>query len=245
MSSELNQKQGQNLAVRLLIVDDQHLLREGIASLLSLQPWIEVAGTAANGQEAVTKTQQLRPNVILMDVRMPVMDGVAATAVIKRQFPNCQILMLTTFDDEEYVVEALKAGASGYLLKSIPEDDLAQAIISVHRGIYQLDPAVAQKVVASLGKSGGSGVAQAQALHAKSFSLKNNLSDGSLPGDKLTERELEVLRLTSQGLSNNEIAQQLSISEGTVKNHISSILGRLGLRDRIQAIIYARENGLG
>ncbi|MEI6046926.1 MAG: response regulator transcription factor [Chloroflexota bacterium] len=218
-------------AVRLLITDDQRLLREGIASLLSLQAGIEVVGTAANGQEALDKTQTLKPEVILMDVRMPVMDGVAATTLIKRQFPACQILMLTTFDDEEYVIEALKAGASGYLLKTIPEDDLAQAIIAVHKGIYQLDPAVAQKVVASLGKA---------------MPLQQPLptSNSSLASGGLTERELEVLKLTSQGLSNGEIARKLSISEGTVKNHISNILSRLGLRDRIQAIIYARENGL-
>jgi DNA-binding NarL/FixJ family response regulator len=234
-------KQDLTLPIRLLITDDQRLLREGIASLLSLEAGIEVVGTAANGQEAFEKTQNLKPDVILMDVRMPVMDGVAATALIKRQFPTCKILMLTTFDDEEYVVEALKAGANGYLLKNIPEDDLAQAIIAVHKGLYQLDPAVAQKVIASLGT-------------ASTPNINNNSSNNIRPQTTpttsptattgLTERELEVLKLTSQGLSNNEIARQLSISEGTVKNHISSILSRLGLRDRIQAIIYARENGL-
>jgi DNA-binding NarL/FixJ family response regulator len=225
--------------IRLLITDDQRLLREGIASLLSLEAGIEVVGTAANGQEAFEKTQKLKPDVILMDVRMPVMDGVAATALIKRQFPTCKILMLTTFDDEEYVVEALKAGANGYLLKTIPEDDLAQAIIAVHKGLYQLDPAVAQKVIASLGNNTTN-------INNNSPNTRPQITPTNSPAATtgLTERELEVLKLTSQGLSNNEIARQLSISEGTVKNHISSILSRLGLRDRIQAIIYARENGL-
>ncbi|NWJ47010.1 MAG: response regulator transcription factor [Chloroflexi bacterium] len=223
----------QNSPVRLLIADDQRLLREGIASLLSLQAGIEVVGTAANGQEALEKTRLLNPEVILMDVRMPIMAGVEATALIKRQFPTCKILMLTTFDDEEYVIEALKAGASGYLLKTIPEDDLAQAVIAAHKGIYQLDPAVALKVVASLGNPSASSRLQSLALQSSSPTNAG-----------LTERELEVLKLTSQGLSNSEIARSLSISEGTVKNHISSILSRLGLRDRIQAIIYARENGL-
>lgn len=225
--------------VRLLITDDQRLLREGIASLLSLQPGIEIVGSAANGQEALAKTQKLKPDVILMDVRMPVMDGVEATALIKRQFPACKVLMLTTFDDEEYVIEALKAGASGYLLKTIPEDDLAQAIISVHKGIYQLDPVVAQKVVASLG-AGPKGATPARPQPTN----PTGPNPPALANAGLTERELEVLKLTSQGLSNSEIARKLLISDGTVKNHISSILSRLGVRDRIQAIIYARENGL-
>jgi DNA-binding NarL/FixJ family response regulator len=229
----------QNQPVRLLIVDDQRLLREGIASLLSLQPGIEVVGTASNGQEALDKTQKLTPDVVLMDVRMPVMDGVKATELIKRQFPNCRILMLTTFDDEEYVFEALRAGASGYLLKNIPEDDLAQAVMAVHKGIYQLDPAVAQKVVASLGTN----PSRSANYHPQSANQENN-STSTLVSSGLTERELEVLRLTAQGLSNSEIAGKLLISDGTVKNHISSILSRLGLRDRIQAIIFARENGL-
>jgi len=223
----------QNSPVRLLITDDQRLLREGIASLLSLQAGIEVVGTAANGKEALEKTRLLNPDVILMDVRMPVMDGVAATVLIKRQFPACKILMLTTFDDEEYVIDALRAGASGYLLKTIPENDLAQAVIAAHNGIYQLDPAVALKVVASLSNPSASNRSQSPT------------SQNPTPTNAgLTDRELEVLKLTSQGLSNGEIARSLSISEGTVKNHISSILSRLGLRDRIQAIIYARENGL-
>ncbi len=227
-------------AVRLLIVDDQRLLREGIASLLSLQPGVIIVGTASNGQEAITKTQKLEPDVILMDVRMPIMDGVEATAHIKRQFPACKVLMLTTFDDEEYVMEALQAGANGYLLKNIPEGDLAQAVIAVHKGIYQLDPAVALKIVAALGS-------HSKRLTPKlpSTSLQVETSTRTPTNNvRLTERELKVLQLTAQGLSNGEIAHQLVISEGTVKNHISSILSRLGVRDRVQAIIYARENGL-
>src|SRR5947209_15993302 len=142
-------KQG-DAPVRVLVVDDQRLMRDGIASLLSIQDGIEIAGTAANGQEALEEALRAKPDVILMDVRMPIMDGVAATAQIRRKLPACKVLMLTTFDDEEYVIEALRVGASGYLLKDIPAHDLAQAVHSVHRGIYQLDPAVAQRVVASL-----------------------------------------------------------------------------------------------
>ena len=131
--------------VRVLVVDDQRLMRDGIASLLSIQVGIEVVGDAANGQEAVTLALTLTPDVILMDVRMPVMDGVSATIQVRRQLPACQVLMLTTFDDEEYIVNALAAGASGYLLKDMPIQDLAQAIRLVHRGIYQLEPSVVGK----------------------------------------------------------------------------------------------------
>jgi DNA-binding NarL/FixJ family response regulator len=223
--------------VRLLVVDDQSLMREGIASLLVLQDEIEVLDTAANGKEAIDKTRRLQPDVILMDVRMPIMNGVEATATIKREFPACKILMLTTFDDDEYVVDALLAGANGYLLKNIPEKDLAQAVIAVHRGIYQLDPLVARKLVTALAKHRKEGnVNVTPELLGTSKPAPNNAG--------LTERELEILGLLSQGLSNSEIARELAISEGTVKNHISSILLRLKVRDRVQAVIYARENGL-
>jgi len=219
--------------VRVLVVDDQRLMRDGIASLLSLQPGIAVLGTAANGQEAVAQAQALQPDVILMDVRMPVLDGVAATAQVRRALPTCQVLMLTTFDDEEYIVAALRAGACGYLLKDLPASDLAQAIRAAHKGIYQIDPAVAGKMVAALTGSGPLAPAPAGAP----------VPPAARP-DALSSREIEVLRLIAQGASNREIAETLVISEGTVKNHISNILGRLGLRDRTQAALYARENGL-
>ena len=221
--------------VRVLVVDDQQLMRDGIASLLSLQEGIEVVGTASNGQRAIEQALHLQPDVILMDVRMPVMDGVAATIQLRGQLPQSKIMMLTTFDDDTYVLEALRAGASGYLLKDIPAHDLARAVHAVHRGIYQLDPAVAQRVVASLATGAGSQPAPPAGHVADGGSAKR--------GD-MTERELEVLRLISRGASNREIAETLVISEGTVKNHISSILSRLGLRDRTQAAIYAREQGL-
>ena len=137
----------------VLVVDDQRLMRDGIASLLEIQPGLEVLGTAASGEEALEKALALRPDVILMDVRMPGIDGVAATRQILQQLPSCRILMLTTFDDDEYVIEALRAGASGYLLKDIPAQDLARAVQALHKGIYQLDPAVAGKLVSALGGS--------------------------------------------------------------------------------------------
>jgi DNA-binding NarL/FixJ family response regulator len=213
-----------------LIVDDQQLMRDGIASLLKLQDGLEIVGMAANGQEAVELATSQQPDVILMDVRMPILDGVAATEQIHRQMPACKILMLTTFNDETYVLEALQVGASGYLLKDLPARDLAQAIQAVHRGIYQLDPTVADQLQALLSR--------AQTAREQPGALK------ATDEADLTERELEVLRLIARGATNREIAEALVISEGTVKNHISNILGRLNLRDRTQAAIYARDHGL-
>jgi len=211
--------------VKVLVADDQRLVREGIASLLSIQEGIAVMGTAVDGQEAVEKALALAPDVVLMDVRMPVMDGIEATLQIRRKLPGCQVLMLTTFDDEEYVVKSLQAGATGYLLKDIPAADLAQAIRLVRAGIYQLSPSVAGKLVGQLG-------------------VKSRPAAPSPPEHDLTERELEVLRLIAGGATNREIAEALVVSEGTVKNHVSNILSRLGLRDRIQAALYAYDHDL-
>jgi DNA-binding NarL/FixJ family response regulator len=237
-------EQSLNSPVRVLVVDDQQLMREGIASLLRIQDGIEIIGTAANGQEALDQALRMKPDVILMDVRMPVMDGVMATEQVRRQLPDCKILMLTTFDDEEFVIEALRVGASGYLLKDIPARDLAQAVQAVHRGIYQLDPAVMSRVMASL-----TGLKRAESrasvpVTANSSTEGAASAPNSLKNAGLTDREVEVLRLIAQGATNREIAEQLVISEGTVKNHISNILSRLGLRDRTQAAIYAREQSL-
>jgi DNA-binding NarL/FixJ family response regulator len=221
--------------VRVLVVDDQRLMRDGIASLLSIQEGIDVVGTAGNGQEAIEQAQHLRPDVILMDVRMPVLDGVAATLQIRRHLPTCQVLMLTTFDDDEYISDALRAGACGYLLKDIPAPHLAKAIRAAHEGIYQFDPTVASKVISSLTQRSTPPAPLATEAQEKTIVL---------PAPELTTREIDVLRLIAQGATNREIAARLVISEGTVKNHISNILSRLGLRDRTQAAIYAREHGL-
>jgi len=234
----------QEQAIRVLIADDQGLMRDGLASLLSIQEGIAVIGTAANGKHALELALTLRPDVILMDVRMPIMDGVAATAQIRRQLPSCQILMLTTFDDEQYVIQALLAGASGYLLKDIPANDLAKAVQAVHKGIYQLDPSIAGKFLTALAqpRDPASRPSPQPQPVTKAEHLTTN-AHGSKVAD-LTGREIEVLRLIAQGATNREIAETLIISEGTVKNHISSILSRLRLRDRTQAAIYARECGL-
>ena len=181
---------------------------------------------AANGQEAVEKAQKHQPDVILMDVRMPEMNGVEATAKVRQHLPSCQVIMLTTFDDEEYIVQSLLAGACGYLMKDIPPTDLAKAIKLAHAGVFQLAPEVAGKLVGSL-RDKQHKVVQKEAVQAD-----------------LTPRELEVLRLLAKGASNKEIAKRFEVSEGTVKNHVSSILTRLELRDRTQAAVYAVEHGL-
>lgn len=215
--------------ITVMIVDDQRLVREGIASLLALQEGIQVLGMATNGEEAIAQAVELKPQVILMDVRMPRMDGIAATIEIRKRLPECQVLMLTTFDDEEYIVKSLTAGASGYLLKDIPAQDLAQAVRLTHAGIYQLSPTVAGKLVGQLN------------LPSQRISPSRK---AAIPEVDLTDRELEVLRLVATGATNKEIAEKLSVSEGTVKNHMSSILTRLGLRDRLQAALFALEHGL-
>ena len=215
--------------ITILIVDDQRLIREGIASLLDIQEGLAVVGTAVNGQEAIDKALSLTPDVVLMDVRMPVLDGVTATARIKKLLPACQVLMLTTFDDDEYIVKSMQAGASGYLLKDIPATDLAQAVRLAYAGIYQLDTAVAGKLFSALRQEPGEATVP---------------PPPDLTDHDLTERELEVLRLIATGATNREIAARLVVSEGTVKNHVSSILSRLGLRDRTQAALYAHEHNL-
>jgi DNA-binding NarL/FixJ family response regulator len=219
-------------SVRVLVVDDQQLMRDGMASLLNIQPGIEVVGTAADGQQAVEQVQKLSPDIVLMDVRMPVMDGIAATQQIRREYPTCQILMLSTFDDEEYIIKALIAGASGYLLKDIPAPDLAHAVQLAHKGIYQLEPSIAGKLVGALSQP-----ASSAPITTSHPSPVDDILD-------LTDRELDVLKLIATGATNKEIAQELIISEGTVKNHVSNILNCLGLRDRTQAAIYAHEKNL-
>ncbi len=218
-----------NEPVRVLIVDDQQLVREGIASLLGIQPGITVVGTAADGKAAVNAAAELAPHVVLMDVRMPEMDGVEATAILHRRAPEIRVIMLTTFDDEEYVLQALRAGASGYLLKDLPAADLAQAVRLANAGVAQLDSSVTASLAAALARGGARPVAPPPAPR---------------PDEVLTAREIDILRLVATGSTNREIAGRLFLSEGTVKNHISRILGRLGLRDRTQAAVYAHDHGL-
>ncbi|MDE3723314.1 response regulator transcription factor [Nocardiopsis sp. N85] len=217
--------------VGVLVVDDQRLVREGIASLLGIQPGITVVGTAVDGGDAVEKTLALRPDVVLMDVRMPEMDGVEAVGVLRHRAPDCRIVMLTTFDDEEYVVRALQAGASGYLLKDLPARELAEAVRLAHAGVAQFDPSAVQRLAAAL---------------ARPAPPVGDAREDAVPrsGGALTDREVQVLRLVAGGATNREIAGALHLSEGTVKNHLSRILTRLGLRDRTHAAVHARDHGL-
>jgi len=222
-------------SIRVLIADDQRLMRDGLRALLELQAGITITGEAANGVEALAQSAISTPDVVLMDVRMPQMNGVEATRALRERGPLPRILILTTFDDDQYVFAALKAGAAGYVLKDLPAADLAAAIRTVHRGGVHLDPAVASKVVAELARLQAPIAAPSPAAPA---------TPPAAQVEELTPREGEVLRLLATGASNREIGAQLFISEGTVKNHISNILGRLGLRDRTQAAIYAKEHGL-
>jgi len=204
--------------IRLLLVDDESLIRRGLSALLTLDDRIEVVGEAANGEVAISQVESLQPDVVLMDIRMPIMDGVAATREICQRFPETKVLVLTTFADDDYVAKALRYGAAGYLLKDTPSEDIAQAIAAVSRGYTQLGPGIAQKVMSQL-----------PALPTHSPSVLQSL----------TAREQEILQLIAQGASNREIAQTLFIAEKTVKNHVTSILSRLNLRDRTQAAIAA------
>jgi DNA-binding NarL/FixJ family response regulator len=231
--------------VRVLVVDDQQLVRDGIASLLRVQDGITVAGTATNGQEALEQAIALRPDVILMDVRMPLMNGVEATIQVLKQVPSCCILMLTTFDDDEYVKDAVRAGARGYLLKDLPAQDLAHAIRAVSQGVYQFDAAVIERMVGAFGGQHTARKSETEERQTPALpATKANVVPDALNTAGLTNREVEVLRLIARGATNREVADALVISEGTVKNHLSNIFGRLGLRDRTQAVMYARERGL-
>jgi DNA-binding NarL/FixJ family response regulator len=240
-----NPEEERHAAVRVLVVDDQQLVRDGIASLLRVQDGIVVVGTATNGQEALEQALTRQPDVILMDVRMPIMDGVEATLQILRQVPSCCILMLTTFDDDQYVRDALRAGARGYLLKDLPAQDLAHAVHAVSQGVYQFDASVMERMVETYSRSNTAQQSET-GEHLTSLLPKNkaNATPDSPSAAGLTNREIEILRLIAAGATNREVADSLVISEGTVKNHLSNIFGRLGLRDRTQAVMYAREHGL-
>lgn len=216
--------------IRILLVDDQALFREGLRTLLSIRPDLEVVGEAENGREAVEKAAELRPDVILMDLRMPVLNGVAATQQLQQEQPESKVIVLTTFDDDEYIFDGLRAGAVGYLLKDVSSEKLVEAIRAAARGESFLEPSIAAKVVAEFTRLSGE---------------KRPSSKSKQPlVEPLSQRELEILGVLAEGASNREIAQQLHITEGTVKNHVTNILGKLGVRDRTQAALKARELGL-
>ena len=213
--------------IRILLVDDQKLIREGLRILLEMEPDLTIAGEAANGQDGLDAYEQLLPDVVLMDVRMPGLDGVEATWRLRERWPDALVIILTTFDDDEYVFEGLRAGARGYLLKDVSGHDLAEAIRTVIGGGTLIEPSVARKVVAEFARV-ASPVRKADAGLA----------------EPLSEREIEILSLLALGLSNREIAERLSLAQGTVKNYVTTILQKLGARDRTQAALRARELGL-
>ena len=213
--------------IRLLLVDDQRLLREGMRILLELEPDLKVAGEASNGVEALTRYAELRPDVVLMDVKMPELDGVAATRQLLIDHPEAKVVILTTFDDDEYVFEGIRAGALGYLLKALSGEELAESIRTVAAGGALIEPSVARKVMAEFARTSHPDVQTAEKLI-----------------EPLSEREIDVLRLLANGLTNREIAGQLFLAEGTVKNYVSSAMQKLSVRDRTQAALRAKELGL-
>jgi DNA-binding NarL/FixJ family response regulator len=212
--------------IRLLLVDDQQLICQGLKAMLSLESDLEVIGIAHNGQAALEQVEALQPDVVLMDLKMPVMDGREATRLICQSFPNTSVLVLTTFDDDRYIVDAMRAGAKGYLLKDMPSEELAQAIRLVQSGYTQLAPGLMDKLM-----TGFSAASTTPAPTTQPSSLSELA--------QLTPREQEVLRLIGTGLTNRDIGQQLFISEGTVKTHVTHLLNRLNLRNRSQLAIYA------
>lgn len=214
--------------VRLLLVDDQSLFREALRTLLALQPDFEVVGEAANGEQALTLAATCRPDVILMDLRMPVMNGIEATRRLVASQPDAHIIVLTTFDEDAEVFEALRVGALGYLLKACAAEKLYDAVRAAARGTTVLDPLIAAKVVTELNR----------------LSAREPKRSAAPLIEPLSSREREVLQLLAEGCSNKEIGARLRIAEGTVKNHMTNVLGKLGVLDRTQAALRARDLGL-
>ena len=213
--------------IRILLADDQVLFREALRTLISLQADLEVVGEAANGEEVLKIARALRPHVVLMDLQMPVMDGVTATRHLQSEQSDCRVIALTTFDGDEYVFDCLRAGAVGYLLKDVPSESLFAAIRAAARGESFLQPSVTKRVLAEFTRL-------SDQTPAPSSTLVEPLSD----------RERDILRLIAKGSSNREIADALFITEGTVKNHVTNILSKLDVRDRTQAALKARALGL-
>lgn len=215
------------MTVKIVVVDDQEMVRSGFVALLGAQPDLEVVGTAADGSEALQVVRRTHPDVVLMDVRMPVMDGIEALRQLSENpaTAHTKVVMLTTFDADEYVHESLRLGASGFLLKDASPDELASAIRVVHAGEALLSPSVTRQVIAQFARA-----------------PRKRRADPRLK--QLTEREREVLENIARGSSNSEIAAELFLAEQTVKTHVSRILGKLGLRDRAQAVVFAYESGL-
>ncbi len=216
------------MKIKVLLADDHAVVLRGLQFYLSTQPDIERVGEAVNGREAIDKVAELKPDVVLMDLMMPVMNGIEATKHIRASYPEVKVIVLTTFDDRDHVLPAIRAGVHGYLLKDVQPDELAEAIRRVHEGKAQLHPQAADRLMAHVADT-ENGASSPSAMH---------------PAEILTAREKEVLSLISRGKSNKEIAAELHITEKTVKTHVSHLLGKLGLEDRTQAAVYAVKNGI-
>ena len=217
-----------NKKLRLMLVDDQSLFREALRTLLALQPDLDIVAEAENGERAVALAKVHRPDVILMDLRMPVLGGVEATRRIMAANPAARVVVLTTFEEDEEIFEALRAGALGYLLKACSADKLCESVRAAAKGASVLEPSVAARMMAELNR----------------LSAKEGRRISPPLADPLSERELGVLKLLAEGCSNKEIGSRLSITEGTVKNHMTNVLGKLDVLDRTQAALKAREMGL-
>ena len=224
--------------IRVLLVDDQEIVRQGLATILRYAPGIEVAGQAGDGLEAVALAQTLRPDVILMDLKMPRLGGIPATRRIRTALPETRVIILTTYDADDLVFEGIKAGAQGYLLKDAAGETLAEAIRGVVRGESQLDPSVARKVLDEFQRLASQAPAQPAAAAA------DGGLDQELGVEPLTPREEEVMRLLVEGLSNKEIGARLHLTEGTVKNYVSAIIAKLQANDRTHAVVTALRRGL-
>ena len=211
--------------MKVIICDDQAIVRDGLEMLLKLESDIDVVGIAEDGADAVEMVAEKTPDLVLMDLKMPIMNGVEATRQIRARYPEVKVLVLTTYDDDEWVFDAIQAGASGYLLKDTPRNEVVKAIRGTVTGKTYVDPSVAGKVLRQ--------------------ASSHQTQPATLITSKLTDREIEVLRLIAKGLSNADITDRLFLSEGTVRNHVSSILAKLGVSDRTQAAVIAIQHGLG
>jgi DNA-binding NarL/FixJ family response regulator len=217
------------VAIKVMIADDQRLMREGLRTILRLEEGISVIHLAENGQDVLEKIKLEEPDVVLMDIRMPVMNGVDCTAAVKEQYPHIRVIILTTYDDDDYIIDALSNGAEGYLLKDLPSEKLISSIRDVYNGNSIMQPEIAAKVIAHVTRN-------------KAVSSGSRATVGGSQVDELTDREKEILILVARGMNNNEIAGKLFISIGTVKNYISSIYDKIGVNERSKAILFAMEN---
>ncbi len=222
--------------IQVMLVDDQSIIREGLRMILSLDDEIEIIGEACNGKEAIELVKNIKPDVILMDIRMPIMDGVKATEIIKERYPDIKIIILTTFNEDEYIFQGLKNGADGYILKDVKSDDIVKGIKTVYSGNVLLQPEIATKVVRAL---------KIDSMNNRQEEITRNENSNNIiikgRFEELTKREVEIALLVAKGKSNKEISRELFIAEGTVKNHLTRILDKLELENRTQLALYVNE----